>query len=272
VKIEIWSDVVCPWCYIGKRRLEQALGEFEHADEVEITWRSFQLNPDAPFREAVPTLDYLARRFGPQAQAMVSRVADLGRSDGLDLNFGTALTVNTMDAHRVLHLAADHDGGGQPGAQVQVDGWIAADQRPPAHLGLSGRLGVGGHPDLRPGERGAQLAAHGQAVPAVDGRGQLHPVLERDPEGGYADRDELAARRGAVQQVARDPDPAAEAGLGPERAVAAHGGRGQLVAGQVAHGGSDLRAAKVEPEHDRGSCHDYPPVRLGVTPAYHQDS
>jgi predicted DsbA family dithiol-disulfide isomerase len=109
VKIEIWSDVVCPWCYIGKRRLEQALGEFEHADEVEITWRSFQLNPDAPFREAVPTLDYLARRFGPQAQAMVSRVADLGRSDGLDLNFGTALTVNTMDAHRVLHLAADHD-------------------------------------------------------------------------------------------------------------------------------------------------------------------
>jgi predicted DsbA family dithiol-disulfide isomerase len=58
VKIEIWSDVVCPWCYIGKRRLESALREFEHADEVEIAWRSFQLNPDAPDR-AVPTRDYL---------------------------------------------------------------------------------------------------------------------------------------------------------------------------------------------------------------------
>jgi len=65
VKIEIWSDVVCPWCYIGKRRLERALGEFEHADEVEITWRSFQLNPDAPDR-AVRTVDYLAQRFGPE--------------------------------------------------------------------------------------------------------------------------------------------------------------------------------------------------------------
>jgi predicted DsbA family dithiol-disulfide isomerase len=106
VKIEIWSDVVCPWCYIGKRRLEHALGEFEHPGEVEITWRSFQLNPDAP-REAVPTLDYLIRRFGPEAQEMVTRVAELARSEGLDLDFGAALTVNTMDAHRMLHLAAD---------------------------------------------------------------------------------------------------------------------------------------------------------------------
>src|SRR5467141_786249 len=69
MKIEIWSDVVCPWCYIGKRRLERALGQFEHAGEVEITWRSFQLNPDTPPGTAVPTLDYLTRRFGPQATA-----------------------------------------------------------------------------------------------------------------------------------------------------------------------------------------------------------
>ena len=108
VKIEIWSDVVCPWCYIGKRRLEHALGEFEHAADVELTWRSFQLNPDAP-AQAVPTLDYLARRFGPQGEAMVARVADLGRAEGLDLNFGTALTVNTADAHRALHFSAERN-------------------------------------------------------------------------------------------------------------------------------------------------------------------
>jgi len=106
MQIEIWSDVVCPWCYIGKRRLERALGEFEHADEVEVTWRSFQLNPDAP-ATAVPTLDYLAQRFGPQAQAMTARVAEMGKGEGLTLDFASSLTVNTLEAHRMLHLAAD---------------------------------------------------------------------------------------------------------------------------------------------------------------------
>ena len=106
MRIEIWSDVVCPWCYIGKRRLERALGEFEHADEVEVTWRSFQLNPDAP-ATAVPTLDYLAQRFGPQAQGMTARIAEMGRGEGLTLDFASSLTVNTLEAHRLLHLAAD---------------------------------------------------------------------------------------------------------------------------------------------------------------------
>ena len=107
MQIEIWSDVVCPWCYIGKRRLERALGEFEHADEVEVTWRSFQLNPDTPPGTSVPTLDYLAQRFGPQAQAMSARVAEMGKDEGLTLDFASSLTVNTLEAHRLLHLAAD---------------------------------------------------------------------------------------------------------------------------------------------------------------------
>jgi predicted DsbA family dithiol-disulfide isomerase len=106
VKIEIWSDVVCPWCYIGKRRLEHALHEFEHADEVEVAWRSFQLNPDTPAGTAVPTADYLAERFGPQAKAMTGRIAELAAGEGLDFDFDAALTVNTLDAHRLLHLAA----------------------------------------------------------------------------------------------------------------------------------------------------------------------
>src|ERR1700746_3026452 len=107
MRIEIWSDVVCPWCYIGKHKLERAPGQFEHAADVEITWRSFQLNPDTPPGTAVPTLDYLTRRFGPQATAMTTRVAELAKAEGLDFDFGAALTVNTLDAHRLLHLAAD---------------------------------------------------------------------------------------------------------------------------------------------------------------------
>jgi predicted DsbA family dithiol-disulfide isomerase len=106
MQIEIWSDVVCPWCYIGKRRLERALGEFEHADEVEVSWRSFQLNPDTPPGTAVPTLDYLTRKYGPQAEEMTARVAELAKAEGLDFG-SSSLAVNTLEAHRVLHLAAD---------------------------------------------------------------------------------------------------------------------------------------------------------------------
>lgn len=107
MELEIWSDIACPWCYIGKRRLERALGEFEHADEVEVTWRSFQLHPDTPPGTAVPTRDYLAQRFGPQAQAMTARVAEMGQGEGLTLDFASSLNVNTLEAHRLLHLAAD---------------------------------------------------------------------------------------------------------------------------------------------------------------------
>jgi predicted DsbA family dithiol-disulfide isomerase len=107
VEIEIWSDVVCPWCYIGKHRFERALNEFEHADEVTVTWRSFQLNPDMPAGQAVPTVDYLARRFGPDSKGMVDRMAGLGAAEGIAFDYGSSLAVNTLDAHRTLHLAAD---------------------------------------------------------------------------------------------------------------------------------------------------------------------
>jgi len=107
MKVEIWSDVVCPWCYIGKHRFERALTEFEHADQVEVTWHSFQLHPEAPRGQAVPTQEYLTRRFGPQASEMTARTAQVASGEGLDLDFAKALTVNTIDAHRLLHLAAD---------------------------------------------------------------------------------------------------------------------------------------------------------------------
>jgi predicted DsbA family dithiol-disulfide isomerase len=112
VEIEIWSDVVCPWCYIGKHRFERALSEFERADEVQVTWRSFQLNPDMPAGQAVPTVEYLARRFGAQSEGMVDRMAGLGEAEGIAFDYASSLAVNTLDAHRALHLAADQGVGG----------------------------------------------------------------------------------------------------------------------------------------------------------------
>ncbi|HZP14845.1 MAG TPA: DsbA family oxidoreductase [Nocardioides sp.] len=109
--IEIWSDVVCPWCYIGKRRLEKALATFPH--EVEVVWRSYQLDPGSP-KEAVDTVaDYLGTKYGGGAEAgraMVDRVEAVAAGEGMIWRHSQSLRVNTMDAHRLLH-AALADGG-----------------------------------------------------------------------------------------------------------------------------------------------------------------
>jgi predicted DsbA family dithiol-disulfide isomerase len=107
MKIEIWSDVVCPWCYIGKRRLERALED--HAEPVEIVWRSFELDPSAP-REPLDKLDEaLAEKYGTsvdEARAMMDGMARTAAEEGLELNFDRARRGNTLDAHRLLHFAA----------------------------------------------------------------------------------------------------------------------------------------------------------------------
>jgi predicted DsbA family dithiol-disulfide isomerase len=114
VIVEVWSDLVCPWCYIGKRRLERALADFEHADEVEVVWRSFQLDPAHPKGHREPTYDMLAKKFGSspsQVRAMTSRVTSVAAEEGLAYDFDRALSVNTFDAHRLTHLAKAHGAG-----------------------------------------------------------------------------------------------------------------------------------------------------------------
>jgi predicted DsbA family dithiol-disulfide isomerase len=120
MRIEIWSDVVCPWCYIGKRRLETALAGFgrAHPDaEVEVVWRSYELDPSAP---AVPThtvAEHLGAKYGggPEAgQQMIDRVEAVAAEEGLVYRLGQAQRANTVDAHRLLHLALE-DGPGRQG-------------------------------------------------------------------------------------------------------------------------------------------------------------
>ena len=111
MRIEIWSDVVCPWCYIGKRRLEKALDAFGH--EVEIVWRSFQLDPSAPVVPTETVAEALGRKYGggPEAgRQMVDRVEAVAAEEGLLFRHHRSLRVNTVDAHRVLHLALETGG------------------------------------------------------------------------------------------------------------------------------------------------------------------
>jgi predicted DsbA family dithiol-disulfide isomerase len=109
MKVEIYSDVACPWCYIGKRRFERALAAFPGGGEVEVVYRPYQLNPDAP-ATAVPLQRYLAQRFGPQGAQMARHVTDTARGEGIVMDFGSALSANTLDAHRLLRLA-EHEYG-----------------------------------------------------------------------------------------------------------------------------------------------------------------
>jgi predicted DsbA family dithiol-disulfide isomerase len=111
VEVEIWSDVACPWCYIGKRRFEAALAEFEHRDEVHVRWRSFELDPEATHEREGDRAEHLARKYGmtlEQARAAEQQLTEVAAGEGLDFRFDIARSGNTFDAHRVVHLAESH--------------------------------------------------------------------------------------------------------------------------------------------------------------------
>ena len=108
--VEIWSDIACPWCYIGKRRFEAALEQFEHAGQVNVTWRSFELDPHAPARRPLGVVEHLATKYGQTtagAQAMVDHMERVAAAEGLEYHLEDTQGGNTFDAHRLLHLAAD---------------------------------------------------------------------------------------------------------------------------------------------------------------------
>ncbi len=113
VRIDIWSDVVCPWCYIGKRRLEAALADFEHAADVEVVWRSYQLDPGAPREATESVAESLGRKYGGGPSAgtqMIDRVEAVAAEEGLVYRLHRAQRANTVDAHRLLHLALEESG------------------------------------------------------------------------------------------------------------------------------------------------------------------
>ncbi len=110
MEVEIWSDVVCPWCYLGKRRFESALALFDHADDVRITWRAFELDPNAPKASDVPLVDLIAKKYGLTAQAVQEsnrRITELAAVEGLQYRLDLAKSANSFDAHRLIRLASD---------------------------------------------------------------------------------------------------------------------------------------------------------------------
>ena len=111
MRVEIWSDVVCPWCYIGKRRFERALAAFDRAADVEVEWHAFQLNPQQPRGVRTTHDEHLAAKLGStvdQVRQLNERVVSLAAAEGLAYDFDRYQVINTFDAHRVAHLGAAH--------------------------------------------------------------------------------------------------------------------------------------------------------------------
>jgi predicted DsbA family dithiol-disulfide isomerase len=108
VEVEIWADVVCPWCYLGKRQFEQALASFEHRDKVQVTYRSFQLDPTAPPGVTSPTVEMLAQKYGmsaARAEQAQRQMEERAAAGGLTFRMTGLRSGNTRDAHRLLQLA-----------------------------------------------------------------------------------------------------------------------------------------------------------------------
>lgn len=107
--LEIWSDVVCPWCYVGKRRLEAALEMLPDRDDVEVRWRSFQLDPEAPATRNMPADEHLAAKYGmsvEDARALNAQMTELAAGEGLEYHLDRTRGGNTFDAHRLIQLGA----------------------------------------------------------------------------------------------------------------------------------------------------------------------
>ena len=108
MQVEIWSDVVCPWCYIGKRRFEKAVAGFDHP--VEVVWRSYELDPGAPPLRDGSSAERIARKYGTTVEKVESqnrRITDLAAAEGLDYHLDRARSGSSFDAHRLLHLAEE---------------------------------------------------------------------------------------------------------------------------------------------------------------------
>jgi predicted DsbA family dithiol-disulfide isomerase len=111
MKVEIWSDVMCPFCYIGKRRFENALQQFEHKNEIEVIWKSYQLDPSIQTEHGKNINQYLAERKGwtlDYAKQMNAHVTNMAKEAGLQYDFDKAVVANSFDAHRFSHLAAKY--------------------------------------------------------------------------------------------------------------------------------------------------------------------
>jgi predicted DsbA family dithiol-disulfide isomerase len=213
MQVEIWSDVVCPWCYIGKRRFEQALEQFPGRDDVDVVWRSFELDPEGP-SEPIPLNERLAKRYGIQAEeaaARHQRTTEIAAGVGLDLHLDRALSGNTFDAHRLIHLADEH--GLQDVANERVlaayfsEGRPISDRETLVELGVSIGLDAGEVRGMLESDRFAGEVREDERIAAHFGISGV-PFFVLDRRLGVSGAQPVEVLRGALEEAAGETLPA----------------------------------------------------------------
>ncbi|GAA2741213.1 protein disulfide isomerase FrnE [Terrabacter aerolatus] len=180
MKIDIWSDIVCPFCYLGKRRLEAALAQFGHADEIEVQWHSFELDRGASAVSDRPLVDLVAAKYGTtreQAVAQHRSMAAAADELGLTFNWEQARYGNTFDAHRVVHLAAEQglaDAAHERLMQAYFTDGLAVGDRD-VLVRLAGEIGLD--------------------------EGTVREMLESDDYGNHVRSDEATAKMLGIESV-----------------------------------------------------------------------
>lgn len=159
MKVEIWSDVMCPFCYIGKRRFEKGLAGFAEAGQVEVVWKSFQLNPDMRTDPDKNINQYLSEVKGwsaEQARQMNERVTAMAAEEGLHYNFDKAIVANSFDAHRLIQYARQQGLDGQMEERLFsayfIEGLNTADHKTLTRLGVEAGLDEAGVVEVLSGD------------------------------------------------------------------------------------------------------------------------
>lgn len=168
MKIDVWSDVICPWCWLGRARLAKAVAASPRSAEIEIVFRSFELDPGSPKDLDIPTNEMLEKKLKmgkSQIDAMHQRISAMGKEEGIDYQFDKARTSNTFDAHQLVHLAAE-----QGRRTEMVDRLFEANFRDGIRVGdrknliaLAEEIGVSGAAEALEGQRFADAVRADEA-------------------------------------------------------------------------------------------------------------
>jgi predicted DsbA family dithiol-disulfide isomerase len=169
MRVDVYSDIACPWCYLGKHRFERALAAFPGAEDVEVVYHPYRLDPDAPAR-GTSHRAWLDQRYGPQSAAMDQRVADMGRAEGVAFDFDHALHADTLDGHRLLHLALTEHG---PTVQADLHERLFAAR-------FAEGADIGDHEQLADRAAAAGIDRDRAAAYLADGEGRAEVLAEFD--------------------------------------------------------------------------------------------
>lgn len=174
IRVEIWSDIVCPFCYIGKRHLEAALKQFDRRDRVRIVWKSFELDRNAGRDRKTTVYETLSKKYGldlEQAKQMTEQVAQRAAAAGLQFDFDRVVPANSLDAHRLVHLAAKY--GRQDMAEERLFAAHFTEGLRIDDLKILGRIGV-------------ELGLDPEEVQNLLGGDEFEPEIRREEEEAYA--------------------------------------------------------------------------------------